>query len=258
MTALIFDCETGPLPDDQLEQIFEYDETKVPGYRLLGKEFDPSSVKTGNTKDPAKKEAKIEEIRKKFLADQEAAQVAFANGRTVAWEEFKSRAALSAVTGRLLATGFYCDAWEHPMTVCSEPEETDVLRMTLETIESFLAKGLKVVGHNIINFDIPFLVRRAWFYDIKVPLVIINEIQTYRSLKLIDTLREWNFASRSTSECGKIDYIAKYFGVGAKNGSGADFHKLFFGTPEQREQAIDYLINDVQMTRNVAAKMNLI
>jgi hypothetical protein len=262
MTALIFDIETGPLPDEDLEQFFEYDETKVTGYHLIGKTFDPASVKCGNLKDPAKIEAKVEEARKKFLDDQEAANVALAMGRDAAWEQFKSKAALSPVTGRVLAVGWHCDQWtedQHFSTLWqNEHDEKTLVRMTLETIEKFIAGGHKVIGNNICNFDLPFLIRRAWKFGIRIPLAITAELNSYRSTRIIDTLKEWRCGVRDNSDCGKLDYIAKFFGVGEKNGNATDFHRLFFGTPEENKQAIDYLVNDVKLTYEVAKKMNLI
>ena len=262
MTALIFDIETGPLYDEELEQFFDYDETKVTGYHLIGKTFDPASVKCGNLKDTAKIEAKIDEARKKFLDDQEAANVALAMGRDAAWEQFKSKAALSPVTGWILAVGWHCDQWpqeKHFSTLTQyEMNEKTLIRLTLETIEKFIAAGHKVIGHNICNFDLPFLIRRAWMHDIRVPIAITIELGIYRSPRILDTLKEWRCGVRDNSECGKLDYIAKFLGLGEKTGSGADFHKLFFGTPEENKQAIDYLVNDVKLTYDVAKKMNLI
>ncbi len=52
MTYLVFDIETGPVPDEELERLFTYDETAIKGYNLLAKEFDPSEVKHGNRRSP--------------------------------------------------------------------------------------------------------------------------------------------------------------------------------------------------------------
>jgi len=53
-TALVFDIETGPVASDELEELFEFDETKTKGYELLGADFNPADVKLGNLKDKQK------------------------------------------------------------------------------------------------------------------------------------------------------------------------------------------------------------
>ena len=46
-----------------------------------------------------------------------------------------------------------------------------------------------------------------------------------------------------------LDTIAKHLGVGAKNGSGADFAALW---QSDRAKAADYLRNDLQLTARIA------
>ena len=73
MNTLIFDIETGPLPENELLAM-------MPA-------FDPADVKSGNLKDPAKIAEKIAEAE--------------ANHR----RDFIGRAALDPLTGRVVAIG---------------------------------------------------------------------------------------------------------------------------------------------------------
>ena len=60
---LVFDIETGPLPDDVLkERVPPFDEPPRPG------KFDPVTVKLGNLKDEDKIKAKIEAAKKAHAA----------------------------------------------------------------------------------------------------------------------------------------------------------------------------------------------
>jgi len=70
-------------------------------------------------------------------------------------------------------------------------------------------------------------------------------------------MREWQFGNRYEGFV-KLDQLAAFFGTRRKTGDGADFHKKFFGTPEEREEALAYCRNDVLMTAEVAVKMRLI
>jgi|GEM_PF-555760 len=269
MKNLVVDIETGGEPDDILEAFFDFDETKTTNYELLSKEFDPAEVKCGNMKDPAKIEAKIDEERKKFATLKANATANIATARTEAWNKFKDKAALSPLTGRVLAIGFWGEGFGIPKldgTGCSikhvregvEPvSEKELIETFLELADAVLSDGGSLVGHNIIGFDLPFLLRRGLKFGIKPPKTITTALGNYKPTNLIDTQREWQMGNR-TEMFTSLDSLAAFFGTRRKSGSGADFAKMFFGTPEERDAAIDYLRNDVLMTVAVAEKMRLI
>jgi len=262
MQYLVFDIETAPEPDDILEGLFTFDETTVKNYRLLTAEFDPNEVKLGNMKDSAKIEAKIEAARLKFTADKTAVAENIDTARAEAWQTFRDRAALSPLTGRILAIG----TW-HPATADGYVDFTQdgvdavsekvLVENFLSLADAVLSDGGSLVGHNIIGFDLPFLLRRGLKYGITPPKTITNALAQYRPTNLIDTMREWQFGNRYEGFV-KLDQLAAFFGTRRKTGDGADFHKKFFGTPEERQEALAYCRNDVLMTAEIAVKMRLI
>jgi len=262
MTVLCFDIESGCEPDDVLETLFTFDETKVTNYHLLTKEFDPSAVKVGNMKDANKIAAKIEAAREKFTADKEAVTETVETKRTEAWQQFKDKAALSPLTGRVLAIGRWDistpDSFVDSVNDDANPvAEQAVIEHFLSLADAVLSDGGVLVGHNIIAFDLPFLLRRGLKYGIRPPKTITSALAQYRPANLIDTMREWQFGNRYEGFVS-LDSLAAFFGTQRKTGKGADFHKKFFGTPEERQEAIAYCNNDVVMTAAVAAKMGLI
>lgn len=260
MAALIIDIETGPIPDSDLEKLFEF--TPNPKWEKLAQaEFNPDDVKTGNTKDPEKIAAKIDEARKKFEKEKSEASVAVLMERDTAWESFKSSAALSAIHGQLLAVGMYCNSWGDEVLLKYQKEnvrsEHTLLVDVLSMIEEFLNAGNTIVGHNIIGFDIPFMLRRGMKYGIAPPPVIKNQLIQYRSTQVIDMMREWQFGNRS-EKFVSLNTLANFFGTTSKNGSGADFHHLFWGDDNERITAMNYMRNDIVMTREIAEQMQLI
>ena len=263
MKSLIFDIETGAEPDDVLETLFTFDETKVENYSLLGKEFDPNEVKVGNMKDAGKIAAKIEESRQKFESAKASVDENIETARAKAWLEFKEKAALSPRTGRILAMGWIDSessnyAYEFISDNAVAPtSEKELIENFLEIADAKISQPGMLVGHNIVGFDLPFLIRRGLKYGIKIPWTIKNAITSYRPTNLIDTMREWQMGNRGESFI-TLDALAAFFGCRRKTGSGADFAKQFFGTPEEREHALDYLKNDVLITAEVVIKMQLI
>jgi predicted PolB exonuclease-like 3'-5' exonuclease len=63
--------------------------------------------------------------------------------------------------------------------------------------------------------------------------------------------------------CGSRDYVsldtlAKLCGHPGKNGEGAEFARLWFGTIEEREMAKRYLENDLEMTYRVSRMLGVV
>jgi len=262
MQTLVFDIETGAEPDDVLEGLFSFDESTVKNYRLLTTDFEPSEVKLGNMKDPAKIDAKIETARLKFMTDKAAVTETIETARSEAWQTFRDRAALSPLTGRVLAIGWWNLDTSNTFVAHVDGEtehltENVLIENFLSMADAVLSDGGSLVGHNIIGFDLPFLLRRGLKYGIRPPKTITNALAQYRPTNLIDTMREWQFGNRYEGFV-KLDQLAAFFGTQRKTGDGADFHKKFFGTFDERQEALAYCRNDVVMTAEIALKMRLI
>jgi hypothetical protein len=250
---LIFDIETGPLPDEQLrEQYVPLDESTIEG--LVQGEFDPASVKCGNLKDPAKIQAKIDEARAAFEAAKANAPQIIAAAKEKHWQEFVASAALSPLTGSILVIGYH--ATEKGVTLIDEGNEPDLIVRFWTKYEECRAAGRKMVGHCIALFDVPFLVRRSWMNDIPVPSTVFDKGRWLDSTTLVDTNSLWQCGTRDSVQLG---LLGRAFGVGGKldGVEGADFARLYFGSPEEKSQAIAYSRRDVELTAQVAIRMGL-
>ena len=164
---LAFDIETGGLDDEVLrERCPAFEPPPPPGA------FDPTAVKCGNIGGPTseKGKAKIEEARKAHeeLVKRYAADLAGAEERHFA--DFKSRAALDATTGRVVAIGFCrADAMETPAIIDCDQDEEAGLREWWRNVEDALSDRLPLIGFNVCHFDLPFLVRRSWLLGVPMP-----------------------------------------------------------------------------------------
>lgn len=214
MPALIFDIETGPLDEDELNRMLP--------------EFDPASVKHGNTKDEAKKAAQIEKAREEHEA------------------KFFERAALSPLTGRVVVIGYQFAGGE---SIIEDLPEREILEAFWARYKWAIDRPFSMIGWNIEGFDLPFIVRRSWFHGVEVPNSIINRSRYWNAL-FIDLMKCWTLGAYGQYE--KLDNAAKFFGYEGKNGDGADFHQLW---NEDRPKATAYLENDLEMTELVATSM---
>jgi hypothetical protein len=238
--ATIFDIETGPRPWAEIEQFF--DPPVHPG------DFDPSTVKLGNLKDQAKIAAKVQAARESHLAAVEK----YDSGVTAAKESFIAEAALSPVTGCVLAIGYCGKAGD--IIDGDVKDERDLLSQFWDEYRWSAETKQPMVGFNIFGFDLPFLIRRSWLLDVDVPADVIRD-NRFWSKVFIDLMVVWGLGAYGDRI--KLDRVAAYFGCTRKSGSGADFHKLW-RDPATRSQAIEYLKTDLQVTVEVATKMGVI
>lgn len=255
---VIFDIETGPLPDYQLELVLPpFDQRDFP--RPL--EFDPSLVKYGNTKDEAKKAEKLEAERVKHAElirnyDRDLQ-------RKIAdhWTEQVSKAALSATTGEVLAIGYLGEKEVIDSVGLNAAGETVSERMLLTRFWSqyrnLRKSSRKMVGYSIANFDIPFLVQRSWILRVTVPDTVYTFPSRYLEPTFIDLAQVWSGSARN-GYC-KLDTVAKAIGIPGKPDdiTGADFARMFHD-PETRQEALAYLSGDLRMTNEVAACVGLV
>lgn len=167
-------------------------------------------------------------------------------------EEYLSgtTAPLHATTGKILAIG-YCeyntDTKERSDIKFLEGDEIDILN----NIWIIFNNADCVIGFNSNYFDIPFIMRRSWKLGVKSP-TLFNMMLNNRYLdnaKYIDLINIWG---AGTPQKIKLDYLAKFLDVGGKNGDGSMFAEIY---STNKQKALDYLKNDVEITFKCAEKM---
>ena len=258
-TALVFDIETGPVASDELEDLFEFDETKTKGYELLEADFNPADVKLGNLKDKAKIDAKIKAEEKKFNEAKANARASIVQERETAWLSFVDKAALSPLTGQVLAIGVWWSSGSPEPALYLQCEdgfesETNLLTEWWYLVRDAIRTDSRLIGFNSDAFDLPFLVRRSWKLGVVVPPEVLVAGRWHRCF--VDLMKLW--ACGVYGERVSVDRLAAYFGCTRKNGEAAEFARLFQGSKDERKQAVEYLRNDLRMTLDVADRMNVI
>lgn len=225
---IVFDIETGPIEEPLLSE-------RLP-------KFDEAMVKLGNLKDPEKIAAKIAEAK----AEHDA--------------ETRGKAALSALTGRVLAIGYRSERATLINHVAAiEGGEVGLLTQFWGRYDKSKPERRPFVGHNITGFDVPFLVRRSWLLGVVVPHGITDPSGRYLDRTFRDTMQVWQCGNWRDSFVS-LDALGRALGLGGKTEGvgGADFARLYFGTPEERAKALEYLTRDVDLTYQVAQKLGIV
>ena len=236
MKRIYFDIETGPLPESELLPMLP--------------PFDASEVRVGNLKDEAKIAAKIAEAELNHRRD------------------FIDRAALDATTGRVIAIGLLT-LTPHPrplspsdaervaatgreqigeVEIIGDDDEAATLREFWKRWKWEDGRPVEFVGFNVLQFDLPFLVRRSWKLRVPVPAGLRRG--RYWGDGILDLRDVWQLGDRQAR--GSLDAIARHLGIGGKNGDGKEFAKLW---QSDRQKAVAYLKNDLELTARIAESL---
>jgi len=245
MSTLVYDIETGPLPWDTIKSLY------VPPPPLPP--WDDSMCKLRNLKDPAKRAEKLAATQADYdttLANEKAAGELH---RT----KWASEAALSPVTGAVLAIGFRTDS--KSVIVGADGEtEPEILEAFWTVFRKHAAAG-RFIGYCSNMFDFPFIVWRSYFHNIEVPTSAWDKTGRYPAycfVDLMDRLPKRGFSEESR----RLTDICKWLGIGQKPDGvdGGDFARLWAGNAENRQQALAYLENDLDLTWKLAERMGVV
>lgn len=177
----------------------------------------------GNYKDPAKiqayQESKVDEEHRKQ--------------------------SLNSMQGQVLCIGF---AWgeDEPDCVYDGECEENVLTMFENVVRPYSKQEVCWVGHNVRNFDLQWLWRKAVKY--RLPNIAMM-IPRYRYDKqVIDTGELW--AGPDFKAYCKLDDIAKFLGIPGKNGfDGSMVYDAWFNG--EHDKIMAYCMDDVRLVRDV-------
>jgi hypothetical protein len=248
----VIDIETAPLPDMEIERMMP--EPK-PWHDSM---FDPTEVRTGNLKDPVKINAKIEESLNKAKQDHETRQ---AEKRA----KIKDEAALHPYTGWVFGVGIVLGpstsqpgSQVYSKLTLEQTDEANILRHIWSVVESTDI----LINHNLIGFDLPFLIVRSMVNNVTIPFCPANlspwsgqklYISGARNpLTIIDTMQD----CKSWAQSCKLNWLAHFFGLESKLDLGG---KLPWDVArEDLAKAVAYTEQDVILTEKIGQRMQLI
>lgn len=256
---IVFDIETEPKALDELKSICGLFD---PVAKLGPKpgEFDESSVKTGNLKDPVKVAEKIEAARVAHNERVTNYDRNLAECEQSYWASVVQNAALCATTGQVVAIGYKSHAKSTLLTVdqCSERE---LVSHFWQQFVGLRKAGRRFIGFYSNSFDVPFLARRAWMLGVPVPVESLTPTG-FLDATFVDLMARWQFGNRRDSI--KLGEACRALGIGDKPQgedavTGATFYEYFrSGDAEKKAKALYYLANDLDMTWNLAERLGVL
>jgi hypothetical protein len=177
---------------------------------------------------------------------------------------------LSATSGRILSIavhvgsvpGFPLDSLsnnqsEHAFGIDSEgneQEEVAALKEFLALMSDFDPQCDLLVGHNLINFDLPFIFQRCLANNIAVkPFIDLSEFNVQG---VYDTMRGWWLGGRNRVA---LDDVAWALGLESSKTSAVEGSKVFeLYQAGKLAEIREYNLNDVRVTRKVYERMTAV
>jgi len=173
-------------------------------------------------KDPQKVSQAIQEKQAKWLSD----------------------CALSPLTGQILACVWVTMDGKTRVMDADATSEAAVIEFIFDRFrDAGMGSQYKVAGFNIAEFDVPWLIKRAWATGVKIPSGMFKFSGKWFDLPpwMIDIRHIWGMGEHYAK--GSLGTIGEFLGVGEKKGSGEDFARNW-RDPNMHAEAMAYLLND--------------
>ncbi len=114
------------------------------------------------------------------------------------------------------------------------------------------AKATKFIGHNIINFDIPFLYKRSIVN--KCSPTQLLPIKNFETENIYDTNKQWNRWVYQSSI--KLHHLAIALGLPSSKEDGIDGSQVYdFYIKGKHDEIYEYCKRDVELSRKIYKRM---
>jgi predicted PolB exonuclease-like 3'-5' exonuclease len=216
MNRTYFDIETAPYLPELLQPLM------------------PQFEAPSNYKDAAKIAAAIEEKKQQWI-EKAGLNPLISHVATIAYHG----SSIAANSGIVLDE-------------CSDRDDKEIIQKFLALCKEGWQGKRQIIGWNIFEFDLPYIMRRAWKHKLDTSCIQLYNNRFWPEY-FIDLRVLWGLGQYQCG--GNLGEVAQFFGFEGKNGDGAEFARLYYGTEEEKQKAISYAINDVVITSSVGEHM---
>lgn len=132
---------------------------------------------------------------------------------TVAIDPKEQKGALESLSGRIVCVGLlFADGHSATEIAIADEDERRLLRQFWSAVNP----SDVFVGHNILEFDLPFIRQRSWIHNVPPSRPI--DMRRFYTHDVIDTMQvwgNWGFGKKVS-----LDALARVLGVGRKTARG--------------------------------------
>lgn len=165
--------------------------------------------------------------------------------RVGAYEEFLRSTSMDGGLGRIFCIGYAVD--NEPSKALRGTEKD----MLVKFWELASASDL-VVGHNVFDFDLPFIYQRSVVHGVKPSRDLFP--RRYSADVVFDTYHEWTKWHREHRP-GSLDYLADVMGLPTSK-QGIDGSQVYdYYLLGKQDEIVKYCQRDVELTRKIYNKL---
>ena len=164
-------------------------------------------------------------------------------------DELIRKTALDGTHGRICCIGVI---WEDDLgrshSEVISGEEKDILERfwkISQTVDVF-------IGHNVFNFDFPFIYQRSIINGVKPRELSFAK---YRNNPIYDTMQEWNKWANGSAQYKSLDTLAKVLGFPTSKDDMDGSMVWDYYQEGKIEEICTYCMKDVELTRKIYYKM---
>lgn len=150
-------------------------------------------------------------------------------------EDSERKKLLNPIDSRIVAIGIKKQGEETQVFMGSD--EAELLQKFWKEVAKHKSPSVKLVGFNVKDFDIPFLVTRSFINNVEIVPFLLKEI--------IDT-REKLSAYKFGNVRGKLKEFAQFLNIRKVDMSGEDVAPIFWSGDLKRIE--EYLRKDIEIT----------
>lgn len=173
-------------------------------------------------------------------------------------ESYRKKAGILAEFGRIICIStafFHTDAegvWHLKMKSIAGHDEVEILRIFTQLCEKIQLANphFQFAGHNIREFDIPYIGRRMLINNLTLPVCL--QLQNHKpwELKMFDTLNWWKFGDHKNYV--SLDLLAHVLGIpGSKTDMNGSMVQDVYYVDNDLSRIIIYCESDVVVTANI-------
>ncbi len=147
---------------------------------------------------------------------------------------FIEKAALQAEFGKIVCISFgkvKFDESGDPIAqiVSYTGTEDEILHQSLKLINGLSKSGIKLIGHNIKRFDVPFICKRAFIKGHEIPQILQVWDKKPWETSLVDTSELWSFGAWQEGFTS-LDLLTAVLGVPSPKDdiNGSEVHSNFY------------------------------
>jgi DNA polymerase elongation subunit (family B) len=164
---------------------------------------------------------------------------------TISLNPVDPKGALDALSGRIVCIGTLVDDGQQVTErACADQDERKILQDFWEIVRPTDL----LIGHNILEFDLPFIRQRCWILGIRPPREV--NLRKYYTDEVFDTMQIWSNWGKKV----KLDDLGGALSCGQKTGHGTDVSQWWLAGDLQKIG--DYCLEDVRLAYRVFCRLS--